>query len=39
VPADINVKGLCSNLHVKATGARPGHAATETAAGSAKKAT
>lgn len=26
VPATIDVKGLCSNLHVKATGARPGHA-------------
>lgn len=24
VPADINVKGLCSNLHVKALGVRPG---------------
>ena len=24
------VKGLCSNLHVQATGARPGHAAGET---------
>jgi len=23
------VKGLCSNLHVRATGARPGHAASE----------
>lgn len=23
------VKGLCSNLHQRATGARPGHAATE----------
>jgi hypothetical protein len=23
------VKGLCSNLHERATGARPGHAATE----------
>lgn len=23
------VKGLCSNLHLRATGARPGHAATE----------
>lgn len=22
-------KGLCSNLHVRATGARPGHAASE----------
>jgi hypothetical protein len=26
VPASIDVKGLCSNLHVRATGARPGHA-------------
>ena len=25
------VKGLCSNLHVRATGARPGHAPGETA--------
>jgi hypothetical protein len=24
------VKGLCSNLHVRATGARPGHAPGET---------
>lgn len=23
------VKGLCSNLHLRATGARPGHAASE----------
>jgi hypothetical protein len=23
------IKGLCSNLHQRATGARPGHAATE----------
>lgn len=29
VPASIDVKGLCSNLHVKATGARPGKAASE----------
>lgn len=26
---DHEVKGLCSNLHQMATGARPGHAATE----------
>lgn len=26
------IKGLCSNLHVRATGARPGHAPGETAA-------
>lgn len=26
---DHEVKGLCSNLHQRATGARPGHAATE----------
>lgn len=25
------VKGLCSNLHVRATGARPGHAPSEKA--------
>ncbi len=24
VPADIDVKGLCSNLHVRALGVRPG---------------
>jgi hypothetical protein len=29
VPADIDVKGLCSNLHKRATGARPGKAASE----------
>lgn len=27
--SDRAVKGLCSNLHVEATHARPGHAATE----------
>lgn len=26
VPASVDVKGLCSNLHKRATGARPGHA-------------
>ncbi|NML55387.1 hypothetical protein HHL19_16585 [Streptomyces sp. R302] len=26
------VKGLCSNLHLRATGARPGHAVSEQAA-------
>lgn len=26
---DPEIKGLCSNLHQRATGARPGHAATE----------
>lgn len=26
---DHEIKGLCSNLHQEATGARPGHAATE----------
>lgn len=29
VPASIDVKGLCSNLHVRATGARPGKAPSE----------
>lgn len=29
VPAEIDVKGLCSNLHQRATGARPGKAASE----------
>lgn len=28
VPPNV-VKGLCSNLHAEATGARPGHAASE----------
>ena len=32
------VNGLCSNLHVRATGARPGHAPAEEAARAAKKA-
>jgi len=33
------VKGLCSNLHKRATGARPGHApGVEAAAAAAKKA-
>lgn len=32
------VKGLCSNLHQRATGARPGHAPGEQAAHEAKKA-
>jgi hypothetical protein len=32
------VKGLCSNLHQRATGARPGHAPGEKAAEAAKKA-
>jgi HK97 family phage prohead protease len=32
------VKGLCSNLHVKATGARPGHAPGETHHGSHRMA-
>lgn len=32
------VKGLCSNLHQRATGARPGHAPAELAAHEAKKA-
>lgn len=27
--SDRVIKGLCSNLHQRATGARPGHAATE----------
>ena len=27
--SDRVIKGLCSNLHARATGARPGHAATE----------
>lgn len=27
--SDRVIAGLCSNLHVEATGARPGHAATE----------
>lgn len=31
------VKGLCSNLHVRATGARPGHAPTEIAASGGKR--
>lgn len=31
------VKGLCSNLHVRATGARPGHAPGEQAAHQAKQ--
>jgi hypothetical protein len=26
---DHEIKGLCSNLHQRATGARPGHAASE----------
>jgi hypothetical protein len=30
------IKGLCSNLHVRATGARPGHAPGEQAARHAK---
>jgi hypothetical protein len=29
VPASVDVKGLCSNLHKRATGARPGKAASE----------
>jgi len=32
------VKGLCSNLHQRATGARPGHAPGEKAAEATKKA-
>lgn len=32
------VKGLCSNLHVRATGARPGHAPAELAEHAAKNA-
>lgn len=32
------VDGLCSNLHVRATGARPGHAPGESAARAAKDA-
>lgn len=32
------VKGLCSNLHVRATGARPGHAPAELAERAAKNA-
>jgi hypothetical protein len=32
------VKGYCSNLHVRATGARPGHAPGEQAAHQAKTA-
>lgn len=30
--SELAIKGLCSNLHVRATGARPGHAPGETAA-------
>lgn len=33
------VKGLCSNLHQRATGARPGHAPAEEAERKAKDAT